>query len=165
MLVRRTVRAVLVAMMLTLTITGTLMAGVGDGLKGTGDTEHILLKALVQLNLTDAQKSAIAGILKGHKDELKSDIQAVVDARVQLFEAIHASIYDETKVRALSRVLANKEEELAVLRAKIVNEVNSVLTVEQKAILEQAREDFAAMIKTKVEKILTLINTWISKNS
>ncbi|MBF0591499.1 MAG: Spy/CpxP family protein refolding chaperone [Nitrospirae bacterium] len=166
MLVRRTVRTILVAMVLTLVIGTTVMAEVGGGLKGSGgDAQHIILNALVQLNLTDAQKSAIAGILKGYKDTLQKDIQDVVDARVQLFEAIHGNNYDEAKVRATSRVLANKEEELAVLRAKIVSEINAVLTTDQKAIIDQAKEDFVAMIKAKMQRILTLINTWIGKHS
>ncbi|MBF0606673.1 MAG: Spy/CpxP family protein refolding chaperone [Candidatus Magnetobacterium sp. LHC-1] len=167
MLVRRTLRTIVVAMVLTLAVSTTLMAEVGGGLKGSGggDAQHIILRALVGVNLTDAQKTAIAGILKGYKDALQKDIKEVVDARTQLLDAIHADSYDEAKVRAQSRLLASKEEELAVLRAKIVSEVNAVLTTEQKAILEQAKEDFAAMIKAKIERILNLINTWIGKHS
>ncbi|KJU85969.1 P pilus assembly/Cpx signaling pathway, periplasmic inhibitor/zinc-resistance associated protein, partial [Candidatus Magnetobacterium bavaricum] len=115
--------------------------------------------------LTDAQKTAIANILKGYKDTLQKDVKDVVNARTQLFEAIHGNTYDEAKVRTMSRALASKEEELAVLRARIVSEINAVLTTEQKAILDQAREEFTAMIKAKIERIMTLINTWIGKHS
>ncbi|MBF0317067.1 MAG: Spy/CpxP family protein refolding chaperone [Nitrospirae bacterium] len=167
MLVRRTVKTILLAMVLTVAVSTAVMAEAGGGFKGSGggDAQHIILKALVGLNLTDVQKTAIANILKGYKDTLQKDIKDVVDAKTQLFEAIHDNSYDEAKVRALSKVLASKEEELAVLRARIVGEIKAVLTTEQKAILDQAREDFAAMIKARIERIVNLINTWIGKHS
>ncbi|KJU86602.1 secreted protein, partial [Candidatus Magnetobacterium bavaricum] len=70
MLVRRTVKAILLAMALTLAISTTVMAEAGGGFKGAGggDAQHIILRALVGVSLTDAQKTAIANILKGYKD-------------------------------------------------------------------------------------------------
>ncbi|KJU87543.1 secreted protein, partial [Candidatus Magnetobacterium bavaricum] len=74
MLVRRTVKTILLAMVLTLTISTTVMAEAGGGFSGGfkgaggGDAQHIILRALVGVNLTDAQKTAIANILKGYKD-------------------------------------------------------------------------------------------------
>lgn len=124
-----------------------------------------VVSLMIHLNLTDAQKKEIADILKKYQESIKSDVNAVLEARKNLFDAIHADTYDENAVRATSRNAASAEEELAVLRAKIVSEIKAVLTPEQLAIIKQFEEDIFAKIKNKVETIQYLVQLWIDKNS
>ncbi|MBF0566387.1 MAG: Spy/CpxP family protein refolding chaperone [Nitrospirae bacterium] len=169
--IRRTtstgVRGLLIATTIILALAGSLWANstVGSGVIGSGaDGEHILLKAIIQLNLSDAQKSAIAAILKKNSTAVKTDVQGVLTARAALLDAIHSDTYNEAAVRNASKDVASKEEDLAVLRAQIVSEINVVLTPEQKATISETKKEIQDRIAQRVENISALINAWISKN-
>lgn len=136
----------------------------GLGNQGTG-IETTLIKTLIQLNLTDAQKQAIAAILKKYKPTVKQGAVQVLDARKNLFEAIHGNVFDEGAVRNASKNMASAEEELAVLRAKIVSEVRAVLTPEQITTLDKIKADISAHIKNRVDHIQYLIDLWIQQHS
>lgn len=131
---------------------------------GTG-MESAIIKALIQLNLTEAQKQAIAAILKEYQQAVKESAIQVLDAKKDLFETIHSNVFDEEAVRTASKAVASAEEELAVLRATIVSEVRAVLTPEQIATLDQIKTDISARIKSRVEHIQYLINLWIQQHS
>jgi Spy/CpxP family protein refolding chaperone len=89
------------------------------------------------LNLTDAQKAQLKGIVDSHRDEWKGLGDRAMEARQAVHSAVTADAVDEGLIRARAAELATIESDLAVARARIHAEVFQILTPEQQA---QARE-------------------------
>ena len=102
---------------------------------------RLAARAAERLNLTPEQIDDIKEILASHHDELVAEVSAVKDARVALFETIHAQSFDEASIRSASASVATAEAELAVTRGQIVQEVRGVLTPEQQAEAKEMLQD------------------------
>jgi protein CpxP len=89
------------------------------------------------LNLTDAQKDQLKGILDSHRGEWKGLGDRAMEARQTLHTAVTADAVDEGLIRARAAELATIESDLAVARARMHADVFRILTPEQQA---QARE-------------------------
>ncbi len=89
------------------------------------------------LNLTDAQKDQLKGIMDSHRDESKGLGDRAMKARQALRAAVTADTVDEGLIRTRAAELATIESDLAVSQAWIHAEVFRILTPEQQA---QARE-------------------------
>ena len=89
------------------------------------------------LNLTDAQKDQLKGIVDSHRDELKGLGDLAMKARQALQAAVTADALNEGLIRARAAELATIESDLAVAHARIHADVFRILTPEQQA---QARE-------------------------
>lgn len=157
--------ATVLVLSLTLALSGSLKADAFTGLQNSDLTQTQVLKAFIRLNLTDQQKQEIAAILKTYRDDIVTAVDNVIVARKNLLETIHGSEYNETAVRTASQAVANAEEELAVLRAKVVSEVKGVLTAEQLSKIEQLKTDIMDRVKSRVDKIKALIDLWIANHS
>ena len=94
------------------------------------------------LNLTDAQKDQLKGIMDSHRDESKGLGDRAMKARQALHAAVTADVVDEGLIRARAAELATIESDLAVAQARIHAEVFRILTPEQQA---QAREALSQM--------------------
>jgi periplasmic protein CpxP/Spy len=105
--------------------------GPGGPMRGLGPTfaRH--------LNLTDAQKDQVKGIMDSHRDESKALGDRAMKARQALQTAVMADALDEGLIRARAAELAAIESDLAVAQARIHDEVFRILTPDQQA---QARE-------------------------
>jgi Spy/CpxP family protein refolding chaperone len=104
------------------------------GFRGAGGWEFS------KLNLTDDQKARIKEIRKSHFDGTATIRGQIRDAMKGLHESMKAGSFDEGLV-------SQKLAEIAPLRAKLMadslkmrEEMNSVLTAEQKTQLEQLRQ-------------------------
>lgn len=124
-----------------------------------------LLALFADLDLSDRQKSESAKILQSHRAEVRKEVDALVAARVELFNVIHQSDSDENSVRAASQKVAKVEEELAVKRAQVLNELRPLLTEEQKAILQSAKAEFVDRIGGKLSVVRRVIDRWIDKHA
>lgn len=156
---------VLVVFSFALVLSGNLKADAFTGIHNSDPAQTQILKAFIRLNLTDQQKQEIAAILKAYQGDIVTAVDAVVVARKNLIETIHGAVYNENDVRKASKDVAVAEEELAVLRAKVVSELKGVLTTEQLSALEQFKSDFLDKVKNRVDKVKTLIDLWIANNS
>ncbi len=105
----------------------------GPGMRG-GFGE---LRMLRQLNLTDAQKQQIRGVMQSHSAELKSLGDRMAQARQALDKLINADTIDEGAIRDASTAVAAVEADMAVARAHIRAEVLQVLTPDQQAKAKQ----------------------------
>ena len=94
------------------------------------------------LNLTDAQKDQLKGVMDSHRDESKGLGDRAMKARQALQAAVMADALDEGLIRARAAELATIESDLAVAHARIHAEVFRILTPEQQA---QAREALSQM--------------------
>jgi Spy/CpxP family protein refolding chaperone len=84
-----------------------------------------------ELDLTDAQQAQIRGILKSHADEILAHVQAGMDARRALHDAVVAQPIDDAALRSLGAQAGTVHGDGAVLFAKIRAEIWPVLTPDQ----------------------------------
>jgi Spy/CpxP family protein refolding chaperone len=94
---------------------------------------------LRQLNLSDSQEDRVRSIVQSHEAALKEIATRAADARRLLNEAIVADTVDEGLIRARAAEVATVEADMAVLRARIGNEVFQVLTPEQQTRARELR--------------------------
>src|SRR5688500_10276776 len=96
---------------------------------------------LAALDLTQAQQDLIRDIRQRHSEEVRSvetRARAAHDAQRQAIEAIPLN---EAAIRSTTLALAEVQADLAVLQARVQNEVFAALTPEQQARVKQARAE------------------------
>jgi Spy/CpxP family protein refolding chaperone len=123
------------------------------------------LKVLTQLNLTDSQKQDIANTLKQHREEIRDLRSKMFDTKKALLDAVTANEFSEEAVRGAARQTAGIEEQFAVLRAKLFDEIRKLLTLEQQETLTQLKADFASRMQAWRERRMSRMDQWIDENS
>ena len=91
------------------------------------------MAGLRQLGLTDDQRAQIRTAMSGHRDEFKALSERARTARQAQAAAISAVPMNEQQVRAASADIAAVQADMAVLRARVHEQVFSVLTPDQQA--------------------------------
>ena len=81
-----------------------------------------------ELDLSDAQRVQIRGVLKAHADEILADVKAGMDSRQALHDAVMTQPTDEAQIRRLATQGGQAHADGALLFAKIRSEVWPVLT-------------------------------------
>jgi Spy/CpxP family protein refolding chaperone len=84
-----------------------------------------------ELDLSDAQRIQIRGVLKAHSDEILADVKSGIDARRAIHDAVIAQPADEAEIRRLALSEGQAHAEAALLFAKIRAEIWPILTPEQ----------------------------------
>jgi Spy/CpxP family protein refolding chaperone len=97
-----------------------------------------------RLGLTEEQRGKIKAVLESHKDEVRPLAEKMMAERKALRELIHAGTVDESAIRAQVAKAATVEADLAVARAKVAQEIQPLLSPEQK---QRAKE-----LKAEAEK-------------
>lgn len=143
---KRLLAAVGLAAILGGTATATLaQAPAGPGPRGPGrgmrgGPGHFGDLGLRGVDLTDAQRDQIRGIMQSHQEATRAAHAKLRDAHRALAEATRAETIDEAAVRARSGDIATAMADEAILSAKIRGEVLAILTAEQQAQLKEQRE-------------------------
>jgi protein CpxP len=134
----------------------------GPGQMGPGP----IMQGLRELNLTDAQKEQVKGILEGHKAEFKKIADATQPARQALHEAVTADKFDEAAIRAAAAAVGAAEGDAAVLRARVHADVWALLTPEQqtkakelKGQVGQRRGARLNQLRDRVQKFLNTVTS------
>ena len=123
-------------------LTATAQQGPGRGGPGRpwgpGARGHAMALgfALGQLDLTEAQREQVRGILQQHREESRALMGQARAARRAVNEAVEATTPDEGAIKAASARLAEAETQMALMRARVRSEVLQVLTPEQRAKAE-----------------------------
>jgi Spy/CpxP family protein refolding chaperone len=120
--------------------------GPGGGFRDRGP---MLERVIENLELSPAQQEEFEELLAENRDEHRAQWEIVKTARQALSDQIHAVSFDETAIREAAATVADIEEELAVSRALMFQEVQRILTPEQQAEMREMiktarafREDF-----------------------
>jgi Spy/CpxP family protein refolding chaperone len=102
-----------------------------------------LARAAQRLGLSDDQRTRIKAELLAEKDTLKTELQALHDARSNLRGTIQKQGVTEDEIRAAAAKSAVAAADLAVERAKLYGKISPILTAEQLAKVNefQARMD------------------------
>jgi periplasmic protein CpxP/Spy len=123
---------------------GSTLAGtppMGHGHAGHGDP---MMHLLSQLNLSEAQKTQVHGILEDEHPRLAPLFEASMKAHHALEQAIHAPTFDENVIRAAAAQAGTAEGDLAVEKGRLAARIRTVLTPDQQkqmdALHEQARQ-------------------------
>ena len=93
------------------------------------------------LQLTDGQKTTIDGLFAANRENARALFQRLQEQRQLLRNAAQAQAFDEAAVRFQAQELAKLQAEMMVQRATLMSQVSSVLTADQKARLQQLREE------------------------
>ncbi|MDH3775185.1 MAG: Spy/CpxP family protein refolding chaperone, partial [Deltaproteobacteria bacterium] len=99
------------------------------------------LKTLIQLNLSDSQKSRILSIIEKYENDIESAKNNLRQARHNIRAAMQAGEFNENAIRNAHRQAAPIKEELLVLGAKMKAEMKTVLTPEQLQLLEERKAE------------------------
>jgi Spy/CpxP family protein refolding chaperone len=91
------------------------------------------------LDLTDAQREQVRGIVGSHQAALKEIGDRLRVAHEGMEGLITADAVDEAAIRAKSAEVAAVQADAAVLRARVHHDVFSVLTAEQQAKAKELR--------------------------
>jgi protein CpxP len=110
--------------------------GPGRGM-GPGGPGGLQMMALRRLDLTDAQKEQVKGILDSHKAENKAIGDRARTAHQALQAAIASGVFDEATVRARAADVATADADAAVAQARGFSEIYQILTTEQQTTLKE----------------------------
>ncbi|MHC1727190.1 MAG: Spy/CpxP family protein refolding chaperone [Syntrophobacteraceae bacterium] len=125
----------------------------------------MLMHGLNRLDLSTEQKHDIALILKEKRNEARTLVDQMVEARKKLFTTIGSTDYNESAVRQAAQEVARCHEELIVLRTQAGQQIKEVLTSEQKAKMEAAREHFGQRMQEHIDDHFDHLDQWIEENS
>ena len=141
-------RVILIALVATtaLAITPTLLpAQRGDGHGSHHGRGRMIERLFERLDLTDDQKEAVHNTMREHREQTRQLREEKTARRRGLGETIHADFFDESAVRQAAADLAAVDADLAVLKAQMFQEINKVLTTEQRERARQLIEDWHFM--------------------
>jgi len=96
---------------------------------------------LRQLDLTEEQRQQVRSILQARRDDFQAVGQRLRAAARAQHEAIRRVPVDENEVRARANELAAAQADMAVLRARVHEQVYQVLTPEQQTKLQSLRAE------------------------
>jgi len=86
-----------------------------------------------RLDLTDDQKLQIDSMIKAHQAEFAPFHEEMKQARLALYDAIHAETIDDAAIRDAAARVGELEADRAVARAEMFQKVRATLTPEQQA--------------------------------
>jgi Spy/CpxP family protein refolding chaperone len=125
-----------------------IMAQHGDGHgphRGHDGRGHMIERMFERLDLTDDQKDAVHSTMSQHREQTRTLLEEKIAGRRALGETIHADFFDESAVRQAAADLAAVDADLAVMKAQMFQEINKVLTTEQRERMKELIEDWHFM--------------------
>jgi protein CpxP len=123
--------------------------GFGPGPGGPGD----IGLPLRELELTDAQREQVRTVMQSHQAAFKEIGDRMRTARQALDAVVTADALDEAAIRAKSADVAAVEADGAVLRARVHQEVFSLLTAEQQAKAKELKAQRQQKMKQRADRI------------
>jgi Spy/CpxP family protein refolding chaperone len=102
------------------------------------------MAGLGQLGLSDDQRQQVHAALAGHRDEFKALSDRARKAHQDQQAAVEQVPMNEQQVRAAAAEVAAVEADMAVLHARVHEQVFSLLTPDQQAKAKQLAADRAA---------------------
>lgn len=118
--------------------------------QGHGDPRivHRLLQRLsAQLELTEAQKAQIKGILETERPKLQPLVVQTVASHKAIVETTKNGVFDEAQVQTLAAQQAQYLAALIVEKERVKTQIYQVLTPIQREKLEGLRQQFETRIR------------------
>ena len=155
-------KVLIAALALTMVLAGAFAVGAMNfgghsGFTGVMGSRILGLKTLIQLNLSDSQKSRILSIIEKYENDIESAKNNLRQARHNIRAAMQAGEFNENAIRNAHRQAAPIKEELLVLGAKMKAEMKTVLTLEQLQLLEERKAE-------RIEEIRGRFDRWFENH-
>lgn len=112
------------------------------GLGGPGGPRDMLAHFIRELNLTDEQQAQVKKLVEGFEQstkELRDQMRTMHESQP---DPLSGGAFDEAAVRAAAQARANVQVELEVAHVRLMSQIYSLLTPEQKAQLAAKRQEF-----------------------
>jgi len=103
----------------------------GRGFGGPG------LALIMGLDLSDSQRDQALKILETYQIDRIKDRGAFIKEHENLRKALQVDTVNEQEIRAAFKKVASMQEDRLVARAKVMNEIKSILTPEQVKLLDE----------------------------
>ncbi len=113
----------------------------------SGPPQLMFLDKLLQLNLTDTQETKLRAIFETYRPEHEKLMNSLREAGKNLRNVMESGSFNEKKVREACQKMSSVKEDLLVLKAKLISEVQSVLNPDQKEQIKQWRQEKIKHIK------------------
>jgi len=109
--------------------------------------------ALDDLDVSEAQREQLRGVLRGRRNEIQALAQRAVTTGRTLADLSTADQIDEAAIRAQAAALGETAAEAALLRASIHAEAAQILTPEQQQKLREQRTRFRARVDERMKQL------------
>lgn len=126
----------------------TLMAQRGQGY-GHGPHHgrgQMIERIFERLDLTDEQQEAVHDTMLQHREQMRPLHEQRMEKQRALGKAIHAEYFDENAVRQAAAGVAAVDADLAVMKAQMFQEINKILTPEQRERMNELIDDWHYMM-------------------
>lgn len=149
---------------------GSAVAGHQGGWHGKGGDGGFhggrgFTRLLDKLALNADQEREIASILASNREKIGEAVTGIAEARRGVKEAVTAEPYDENAVKQAVQRLSERQEQAALLAAKVLNEVRPVLTAEQKETVKTLSARHAGRMQGFIDGRLERLDDWIAKHN
>ena len=114
---------------------------------------RLLERAKDKLDLTDEQITQIKAVLKSEKDNIKSLLTRLHEARAELREAIRAADATEASVRVAAARVAAVEADVAVQRMKTHGKISPILTDQQREKISRFQSRMEEVRDSAIDRI------------
>ena len=141
---------------------GYAIAG-GPGGPHGGFGHDPLARLLIRLDLTDAQKTTVANILKQNEANARNIATGLANARVRLAKDV-LSGSDQSVISTDSQNVATFAAQAAQLRSQIVAQIIPILLADQKATLQRIHDKIGANIDSAIEMRFAHLDKWIARH-
>lgn len=123
------------------------------------------IQFVMELDLEQRQKTHIANTLKRYTPALEAHLMQAIGARTRLQELSMQSSPDELSVRQTVRELSSALEELAVLRIVIRQEIQPILSIEQRTTIDSFIESRKELQVQRIDRLTAIAKYWIERHS
>ncbi len=123
------------------------------------------LRALMELDLTDAQKTGVSDIIVKYRAEETGIRTQLKNARENLMNVVHADVFNEQDVRQAFQQMSPLIEDMTVLGAKFMDELKNVLNPEQLEEMKKCRKEFSGKMGKGMKFRQQMIDTYLKVDS
>jgi Spy/CpxP family protein refolding chaperone len=123
------------------------------------------LRALMDLDLSASQKAEVRDIIGEHREKGKEIRIQLFEAREKSMDEIETEPFDEEKVRQAFQRITPLLEEAAVLKARLMADIRSVLNPDQLELLKQRRSEHSERMKKDMRFRESMMDTWLQMDT
>lgn len=131
--------------------------GRGHGSVGVMGSKILGLKTLIELNLSDTQKSQLLSIIDKYEKDMEIARNNLRQARGNIRRVVEAEELNENDLRDACRLAAPIKEDLLVMGAKMKIELKKVLTTEQLQLLQERKA-------RRMERMRDRLDSWFENH-
>ena len=132
-------------------------------MRGMGPGGMIPLRVLMDLDLTDAQKAEIAAIVETSQTDREMVREKHQQIKSIMTPVLTADVFNEENIRAACAAVSPLMEDIMVVKAKIANQIKSVLTEAQRQIMKEKREEGMKKMEKFAEIQKTMLKAWLDQ--